>query len=504
MTVPLPPAHCLHARWKFRPGFGLISLMTMRRALLLLISLYASTAAFGQAALPLYLNNLENTFQNWSWIPNNFADTNYVLAGFSNSISATANNNWQAISLGSDVVNAYQGMNLRAYWGVVFWARRRHRRPKTAGLSRELRRCSHRRHLRFAGIERGYLDAIHHSRFHHLSSGHDEHRSLHLSIDAHYGTTNTWYLADIYFTARPTPRPLVNLSVDASQTIRAADPRWFGVNTAIYDGNLDTSFTSNALAQAGLLSLRFPGGSESDDYNWATGTTGTNTWTWGTSFANFMHVFTNVPGAQAFITVNYGSGTSNEAAAWVLNANVTNHSGIKYWEIGNECYGIWEIDSNTPPWSAHTYATRFAGYYALMKAADPSIKIGAVAVAGEDSSANYTDYAATNPVTGRVHYGWTPVMLSTLKSLGVTPDFLIYHYYPEYSPQGDSDQLVLQVSSQLAGDAASLRYMLTNYLGASSTNANSASRKTTAKPTAARAPTWSTLPCMWPTPSAWS
>ncbi|HLX71666.1 MAG TPA: alpha-L-arabinofuranosidase [Verrucomicrobiae bacterium] len=442
--------------------------MILRR-LLHLVVLCASTTAFGQAALPIYLNTLENTFQNWSWIPNNFSDTNYVLSGFSNSISATANGDWQAISLGTDVANVYQGLNLSPYQNLVFWANG----GATGGQKLQVYPGD------FSGAAIGATYSLPA-----LTAGTWTQFIIPLSaicpagttnIDRFsfqltpYGTTGTWYLADIYFTARPAPA-LVNLSVDTSQTVRPADPRWFGMNTAIYDDNLDTSFTSNALAQAGLLSLRFPGGSEADEYHWATGTTSTNTWTWGTSFANFLHVLTNQPGEQAFITVNYGSGTSNEAAAWVLNANVTNHCGIKYWEVGNECYGTWETDSNTPPWSAHTYATRFAGYYALMKAADPSIKIGAVAVAGEDNSANYTTYAATNSLTGQVHYGWTPVMLSTLKSLGVTPDFLIYHYYPEYSPQGDSDQLVLQVSSQLAGDAASLRYMLTNYLGSSATN----------------------------------
>ena len=94
-------------------------LMAMRR-LLLLVSLCASTAALGQRRCPLYLNSLENTFQNWSWIPNNFSDTNYVLPGFANSISATANGDWQAISLGSDVVNAYQGMDLSSYQNLVF------------------------------------------------------------------------------------------------------------------------------------------------------------------------------------------------------------------------------------------------------------------------------------------------------------------------------------------------------------------------------------------------
>ena len=192
-------------------------------------------------------------------------------------------------------------------------------------------------------------------------------------------------------------------------------------------------------------------------------------------FPNFVHVATNV-GAQAFITVNYGSGTSNEAAAWVKNANVTNHCGFKYWEVGNEVYGGWELDTNNPPNDPFTYANRFAGYAAMMKAADPTIKVGVVSIPGEDSFSTYTTHPATNSVTQEVHYGWTPVTLATLKSLGVTPDFMIYHLYPEYTPfetpppDDDSDPLVLQVSSQIAGDAANLRMMISDYFGAGGTN----------------------------------
>ncbi len=479
---------------------------------LLLVLLCAFGTAFGQANLPLYLNTLENAFQNWSWIPNNFADASHAPPGFTRSISATANGDWQAISLGCNVVNAYQGLNLAPYQNLVFWMNG----GAVGGQKIQV----------FTGDFNGSPLGVAYS-LPALPTNTWTQFTIPLSTICPpgttninrftfqltpYGGTNTWYLGDIYLSARPAPG--VTLSVDVTQTIRAADPRWFGVNTAIYDGNLDTPSTSDALAQAGLLSLRFPGGSESDDYNWSTSRTGTNTFTWGTSFVNFAHIATNA-GAQVFTTVNYGTGSSNEAAAWVAYANGSSTNtlalgtdqygtnwqtvgywaslraalpirnddghnflrishpapfGFKYWEIGNECYGTWETDSNTPPWSAHTYATRYAGYNALMKAVDPTIKIGAVATTGEDSSANYTTYAATNSVTGLVHYGWTPVMLGTLKNLGVTPDFLIYHYYPEYSPQGDSDQLVLQVSSQLAGDAPNLRAMLTDYLGASSTN----------------------------------
>jgi hypothetical protein len=188
-----------------------------------------------------------------------------------------------------------------------------------------------------------------------------------------------------------------------------------------------------------------------------------------------MHIATNL-GAQAFITVNYGSGTSNQAAAWVLNANVTNECHFKYWEVGNEVYGNWEQDTNNPPNDPYTYAVRFAAYQALMKAADPSIAVGAVSIPGEDSYNTYDTHPATNSATQQVHYGWTPVMLATLKSLGVSPDFLIYHFYPEYTPydtpapDDDSDPMVLQVSSQVAGDAANLRMMINDYFGAGGTN----------------------------------
>ena len=447
------------------------------RGLFAALLLASSQSLLAQATLPMYLDTLENAWQDWSWIPRSFTSTNYLLPGFTDSISATANGSWQAISLGSDVVNAYQGMNISPYQDLVFWA--------NGGSAGGQKLQVFPGNFTGAGIGAAYALPA-------LTAGTWTQFSIPLSTICPAGTTNidrftiqlttsgatgTWYLGDIYLTPQPAPA-LVDLSVDASQTIRTADPRWFGINTAIYDGYLDTSYTSNALTKAGILSLRFPGGSESDQYNWVTGKTTeyTTNGTAGTvssyacNFGNFMHVFTNQPGEQAFITVNYGSGTSNEAAAWVLNANVTNHCGIKYWEVGNECFGTWETDTNSPPWSAHTYATRFAGYQALMKAADPTIKVGAVCVAGEDNSDNYTTYPATNSSTQQVHYGWTPVMLSTMKSLGVTPDFLIYHYYPEDSPQGDSDQLVLQVSSQFAQAATNIRYMLNNYLGSTATN----------------------------------
>jgi hypothetical protein len=102
-----------------------------------------------------------------------------------------------------------------------------------------------------------------------------------------------------------------------------------------------------------------------------------------------------------------------------------------------------------------------------MKAVDPTIKIGVVAVTGEDSTNNgYSAHPAVNLRTNTNHYGWTPVMLATMKSLGVLPDFLIYHRY-DGAPGSESDSVLLQAALTWGSDAANLRQMLSDYLGAS-------------------------------------
>jgi len=273
----------------------------------------------------------------------------------------------------------------------------------------------------------------------------------------------TFYVDTISITAAGAPSA-VNVTIDAAHAVRAVDARHFGRNAAVWDGDFATTNTSNLLTEMGNQALRFPGGSLSDDYHWATNTTDSNTWTWATSFSAFAPIASGT-GAQVFITVNYGSGTPAEAAGWVQSSNVTNHYGFKYWEVGNENYGSWETDTNSRPHDPYTYAQRFKDYYTQMKAVDPTIKIGAVAVTGEDSYANYTDHPAVNSRTGQAHYGWTPVMLATLKSMGITPDFLIYHRYPE-APGAESDGGLLTSSGTWATDAADLRQQLNDYLGA--------------------------------------
>src|SRR2546429_545668 len=258
------------------------------------------------------------------------------------------------------------------------------------------------------------------------------------------------------------------ITVNAANIIGPVDQRMFGINTAIWDSAFNTDTTRSMFQEMGVQALRFPGGSLSDEYHWSTNTSRNNTWTWATSFDAFASVALTTR-AQGYITANYGSGTAQEAADWVRYSNIAKGYNFKYWEVGNENFGSWEYDTHAVQWDPYTYAVAFRDYVILMKAADPTIKVGAVVTTGEDSYINNTNHSAVNPRTGRTHNGWTPVMLATLKSLGVTPDFAIYHRY-EQAPGQESDSLLLQSAKSWPNDAANLRQQLTDYLGAAGSN----------------------------------
>ncbi len=410
-------------------------------------------AAQAQTGQAVYTDALGDGWQNWSWATVNLSNSAPVQSG-TDSISVSAGP-WQALYLHHDAFDS------SLYGSLVFWINGGSSGGQLLQVQAELSGNPQTvvtlpalaaNTWRLVSIPLASLEVA------------DQPDLDGFWIQDRSGATNpAFYVDSISFTALPPPS-VVNVTVNAAQPLRTVDARHFGVNTAVWDGVFDTPTTTSLLTAMGNQALRFPGGSLSDDYHWATNTTDSNTWQWATSFTSFAQVATAV-GSQVFITVNYGSGTPAEASAWVSSSNVAHHYGFKYWEVGNEVYGSWETDNNTRPHDPYTYAQRFAQYYSQMKAADPAIKVGAVAVTGEDSYANYTDHPALNPRTGVSHNGWTPVMLATLHSLGVTPDFLIYHRYLEM-PGAEDDAGLLQSSGTWATDAADLRQHLNDYLGA--------------------------------------
>jgi alpha-N-arabinofuranosidase len=89
---------------------------------------------------------------------------------------------------------------------------------------------------------------------------------------------------------------------------------------------------------------------------------------------------------EPLICVNDGSGTPGEAARWVeyCNGSADTPMGakraangfpepynVKYWEIGNEVWGAWQVGTC----SADRFAERCVSFAEAMKAADPSLVI---------------------------------------------------------------------------------------------------------------------------------
>jgi len=245
--------------------------------------------------------------------------------------------------------------------------------------------------------------------------------------------------------------PPVLVTVAVAQPMFTMAPERLGVNTATYDNELVVSSIAPLLKAAGITGVRYPGGSYADVFNWANTTGIDGAYVNGSdSFISWMNTVVNPAGAQAVITVNYGSnpantagGDTNLAAAWVACANITNHWGVKYWEIGNEVggngyYGTnldWEYDLHYPETNASTRVGQPALSPAAYGTKDPTIKCG---VGFDTGNATYNS--------------------QLLGVCGSVVDFVIIHWYPGGN--------VLADPAQIPGIVSSTYTQLTNIVGA--------------------------------------
>ena len=193
----------------------------------------------------------------------------------------------------------------------------------------------------------------------------------------------------------------VQVTLNTNKIIAPVLSTQFGVNSNFRSGN-------DLLDRVGLYesfgSFRFPAGSGSNRYFWdcnipaefeipVTDICGTANQS--LSPQNFISFKDNAQG-EATIVVNYmyarygvtEEGTrearvqqaADYAADLVHFFNVENEASIKYWEIGNECYGPWETgyDVNGSVITGKEYGEDFQIFAAAMKAVDENIKLGAV------------------------------------------------------------------------------------------------------------------------------
>ena len=193
----------------------------------------------------------------------------------------------------------------------------------------------------------------------------------------------------------------ISVTIKPGDTIAQVFPTQFGVNSNFRskDGLVDRSHLYEEFG-----AFRFPAGSGSNIYFWDCNipdefAISVNAYC-GTSSKfldpdHFLQFRENAQG-EPTIVVNYfyarygvtSEGTrearvqqaADYAASWVHYFNIEKGADIKYWEIGNECYGSWETgyDVNGSIVTGKEYGEDLCVFADAMKAEDPSIRIGAV------------------------------------------------------------------------------------------------------------------------------
>jgi len=198
-------------------------------------------------------------------------------------------------------------------------------------------------------------------------------------------------------------------------------------------------------SQAWALSTH-PGNLRSTDY----GGSGTPYWT----FQMFMDYLAGLSGSEALICVNYGTGTAEEAAAWVRYANVKKKMGIRLWQVGNEIDGNWEEGG---PVSAAQYARKYLAYAKAMKAVDPDILVLGPMLSTMDFA-----------TTGSAELNGTAWMEEFLRAVGEAEvadgkrylDGIDFHTYPYWETGTPSPQAMLAQIRRLGPSLDTLDAMM--------------------------------------------
>ncbi|MDQ3003325.1 MAG: carbohydrate-binding protein, partial [Fibrobacterota bacterium] len=144
----------------------------------------------------------------------------------------------------------------------------------------------------------------------------------------------------------------------------------FGINAALWDGDLLDSKTKEYVKAVRHKVIRYPGGLRADDDHWRQVLDKKDGMVDTDEFLDWL----KETGTEAMFTVNFGKGTPQEAADWVKYVNKTKKAGVRFWEIGNELYGDWHPQHTT----GTDYGMRAAEFIKAMKAADPSIQVAVV------------------------------------------------------------------------------------------------------------------------------
>ena len=248
--------------------------------------------------------------------------------------------------------------------------------------------------------------------------------------------------------AEPPGAPAARIKIDLDRTIGQVDPLLFGnfaehLGRMIYGGIYDEKsplsdalgFRKDVMAAVkglGVSILRWPGGNFSSGYDWKDGIGPKDRrparpeLAWNDVESNRFGTdeflgYAAAIGAEPYICVNLGLGSIGDARDWVEYTNGTTRTywaderrknghaapyGVKYWALGNEIDGPWQLGHK----NADDYAKFALEAAKAMRGIDPSIKLVA------SGSSNY----------GADWMLWNRTVLQTLRN---TVDYIALHTY---------------------------------------------------------------------------
>jgi alpha-N-arabinofuranosidase len=245
------------------------------------------------------------------------------------------------------------------------------------------------------------------------------------------------------------------VAVDPARTLGRIDRKLFGgfvehLGRCIYGGLYEAGspladergFRTDVLAllrELRLGVLRWPGGNFVSNYHWTDGIGpkqdrprrpelawgGEEPNTFGTD--EFLAYCAEL-GTEPFICLNMGTGTLAEALAWVEYCNAARNThwagerrrngrdepyGVRYWGLGNEMYGPWQVGQMT----AEEYVREATRWARAIKMLDPGARLVGCGETGLtewdriviDGLAGLVDYHSIHIYTGSDDY-WTNVL----------------------------------------------------------------------------------------------
>ena len=206
---------------------------------------------------------------------------------------------------------------------------------------------------------------------------------------------------------------MARIVVDPARRLGTVDRRIFGnfiehLGRCIYGGIYDEGSplsdergfrkdVMEAVLPLRVPVLRWPGGNFVSGYHWLDGVGPADQrprrseLAWYAEESNRFGTnefirYCRAIGAEPYICVNMGSGTMDEAQAWVEYCNGTGNTSwanlrrqhghpephrVRYWGLGNEMYGTWQIGHL----SAEDYVKKARAFAMVMKRTDPTIEL---------------------------------------------------------------------------------------------------------------------------------